>query len=211
MLWYWISNWNILQHASHADRNWQSIKDFISSISLISSTPIIALRAMFSSKIIVALSGPLFIYLKIYFIDHALLHHSTFICAWYFTTKSILYGKKNLLSSLTPFLSTYLLSSLCLYNGKPFWFVVVSTHNFFEKCFEQPSLVIHGTLIFAYPHGPCIINCDTAAYPIGSKWQLGSSTEMILSISLGIRYFSYRCRKSRMWACGRPLFWNSTV
>jgi hypothetical protein len=83
-------------------------------------------------------------------------------------------------------------------------FLLKTSGNLLCMCY-QPSMV---SFVLA------IKKFSTAAYPSGSTSLFGISALVILSTWSGSGYsycFSSLSRNITMWACGRPLFWNSIV
>jgi len=90
-------------------------------------------------------SAPLVTYLKRYLMKVVLLHHSTFICAWYFLSSNILYGTTHLLSIWKPPFLTKSAFVRLLYTAKPFLLTIVPASYGLGKCFEHFFLFHAGT------------------------------------------------------------------
>ena len=89
--------------------------------------------------------------------------------------------------------------------------MTVASQKSFGKYLEQTPFFMQTHLSFISPHGPCIINSETKAYPRGSSNASGISAdinELIFSTPISPLP---PIRQTSICACGSPRFWNSTV
>lgn len=101
---------------------------------------------------------PFVTYLNRYLCIPSWLTLSTFMWAWYFTTKSTLWGTTNLLSMLIPFQFTTIPLLGRAYWAKPFSVIVgVFSQNSLGLNLEHLLSDIHGEFGFRAPQGPWII------------------------------------------------------
>lgn len=84
--------------------------------------------------------------------------------------------------------------------------MVVEDKNFFGNYLEHLGPFMQGEPEFAFPHGPCIINVETAKCNFGYKSGCGISADMTLSMSLVVLILFEPSNHNKMCACGSPLF-----